>query len=240
MVKDCFTTHDRNFATRPNTAITRHMVYDNAGFALAPYGPYWRELRKLVTSELFTNQHLEKHKNVRNSEINSFVNNLFLSTLKNGDRTSTIDMSKCVFLHSNYVKHMILVDSHVDGFGKHRFNANMGPFVTIEQPSRPTSGSGGARHPRRIGETGGRIRYKKPTGQNYEYIPFSSGRRMCPAITFTFQVIHLTLARLLQGFDLSTPMGKLVDMSEGLGISLPKVKPLEVIVTPRLSRKLYG
>lgn len=76
-------------------------------------------------------------------------------------------------------------------------------------------------------------------GQNFEYIPFSSGRRMCPASTFALQVIHLTLARLLQGFDLSTPMGKLVDMTEGLGIALPKVTPLQVIITPRLSQELY-
>lgn len=76
-------------------------------------------------------------------------------------------------------------------------------------------------------------------GQNFEYIPFSTGRRMCPAITFTFQVVHLTLARLLQGFDLSTPMGKPVDMSEGVGLSLPKARPLEVIMSPRLSPELY-
>ncbi|KAI3760272.1 hypothetical protein L1987_50665 [Smallanthus sonchifolius] len=66
-----------------------------------------------------------------------------------------------------------------------------------------------------------------------------TGRRMCPATSFATHVIHLTLARLLQGFDLSTPMGKPVDMSEGLGITLPKVKPLEVTITPRLSPELY-
>ncbi|KAK2995164.1 hypothetical protein RJ640_025394 [Escallonia rubra] len=76
-------------------------------------------------------------------------------------------------------------------------------------------------------------------GQNYEYIPFSSGRRMCPALTFALQVIQLALARLLQGFDLSTPMGMPVDMSEGLGIALPKVKPLEVVLAPRLPSELY-
>nr|GFD16930.1 cytochrome P450 [Tanacetum cinerariifolium] len=59
----------------------------------------------------------------------------------------------------------------------------------------------------------------KATTLNFEYIPFSSGRRMCPASSFALQVIHLTLARLLQGFDLSTPMGMPVDMTEGLGIA---------------------
>ncbi|PWA38431.1 cytochrome P450 [Artemisia annua] len=47
MVKKCFTINDRNFATRPNLAVSRYMIYENAGFALAPYGPHWREIRKL-------------------------------------------------------------------------------------------------------------------------------------------------------------------------------------------------
>ncbi|MFS7964316.1 putative cytochrome P450 [Helianthus anomalus] len=77
------------------------------------------------------------------------------------------------------------------------------------------------------------------SGQNFEYIPFSTGRRMCPATMFASNVLHLTFARLLQGFDLSTPMGKPVDMSEGLGLTLPKAEPLEVTITPRLSPELY-
>ena len=76
-------------------------------------------------------------------------------------------------------------------------------------------------------------------GQQFEYIPFSAGRRMCPAVSFGLQEVHLTLARVLQGFDMSTPMGVPVDMTEGLGIALPKVCPLEVILTPRIPPIAY-
>ncbi|XP_021301063.1 cytochrome P450 82G1-like [Herrania umbratica] len=75
--------------------------------------------------------------------------------------------------------------------------------------------------------------------QNFEYIPFSSGRRSCPAINFGLQVVHLTLAKLLQGFDIRTPDGKPVDMGEGLGLALPKRKPLDVVLTPRLAHEFY-
>lgn len=92
MIKECFTTNDRNFATRPNMAISRHMVYDNAGFALAPYGPYWREIRKMVTSELFTSQRVEKFKNVRDLEVNNSINEL--SLLANGYQATVMDMNK--------------------------------------------------------------------------------------------------------------------------------------------------
>ncbi|XXG55691.1 hypothetical protein AAC387_Pa03g3301 [Persea americana] len=76
-------------------------------------------------------------------------------------------------------------------------------------------------------------------GQHFEYIPFGSGRRSCPGISFAMQVMHLTLARLLHGFDVMSPLGEPVDMSEGLGMTMPKMTPLEVLITPRLPSKVY-
>ncbi|XP_068658044.1 cytochrome P450 CYP82D47-like [Aristolochia californica] len=76
-------------------------------------------------------------------------------------------------------------------------------------------------------------------GQHFELIPFGSGRRMCPAISFALKLIHLTLARLLHAFDLHTPFDEPVDMIETPGLSVPKATPLEVLLTPRLSSHLY-
>ena len=77
------------------------------------------------------------------------------------------------------------------------------------------------------------------SGQHSEFIPFGSGRRSCLGSKFAFQVSHLTLARLLQGFEFQTPLNMPVDMIEGLSINLPKATPLEVLLTPCLSSKLY-
>ncbi|GFY86917.1 cytochrome P450, family 82, subfamily C, polypeptide 4 [Actinidia rufa] len=77
-------------------------------------------------------------------------------------------------------------------------------------------------------------------GQHFELIPFGSGRRSCPGVSFALQVLHLTLARLLHGFDLASPLDLPVDMSESPGLTIPKATPLEVLLTPRLPTKLYG
>ena len=77
-------------------------------------------------------------------------------------------------------------------------------------------------------------------GTNFEYIPFGSGRRSCPGISFALLVVHLTLARLLHGFALDTVSGTPVDMSESPGLTNPKATPLEVKLTPRLPSELYG
>ncbi|KDP20666.1 hypothetical protein JCGZ_03866 [Jatropha curcas] len=76
-------------------------------------------------------------------------------------------------------------------------------------------------------------------GQNYELIPFSTGRRICPGASFALQVLNLSLATLLHAFDIETPLGKPVDMTEGHGITNLKATPLDVLLTPRLPAHLY-
>ncbi|EXB63658.1 Cytochrome P450 82C4 [Morus notabilis] len=65
-------------------------------------------------------------------------------------------------------------------------------------------------------------------------------RRSCPEISFGLLVVHLTLARLLQGFALDTVSDTPVDMSESQGLTNPEATPLEVKLTPRLPSELYG
>ncbi|XP_043804580.1 xanthotoxin 5-hydroxylase CYP82C4-like [Manihot esculenta] len=77
------------------------------------------------------------------------------------------------------------------------------------------------------------------TGQNFEYLPFSAGRRSCPGMNLAMQVLHLTLARLIQAFDLKTPANEPVDMTEAQGIVMPRLTPLEIVVVPRLDPEFY-
>lgn len=63
-------------------------------------------------------------------------------------------------------------------------------------------------------------------GQNYELIPFGTGRRSCPGISMALHVIHLALARLIQAFELRP----ILDLdSDSCTVNL----------VPRLSPELY-
>ncbi|KAK2660430.1 hypothetical protein Ddye_006963 [Dipteronia dyeriana] len=77
-------------------------------------------------------------------------------------------------------------------------------------------------------------------GQNFEYMPFGSGRRMCPGVSFALQVSQLTLASLIHGFDFETQSNEAVDTSEGIGLTFVKATPLQVILSPWLSPSLYA
>ena len=71
-------------------------------------------------------------------------------------------------------------------------------------------------------------------GQNFEFIPFGSGRRICPGASFGVQMVHLALASFLHMYDISTPLNVKVDMTESFGLTNLKATPLEVLITPRL------
>ncbi|PIA25399.1 hypothetical protein AQUCO_11600004v1 [Aquilegia coerulea] len=72
-------------------------------------------------------------------------------------------------------------------------------------------------------------------GHNFEYLPFGSGRRICPAIPLVSLVLPLALGSLLYSFDWVLPNGlkpENMDMSERLGITLRKAVPLKVLPVP--------
>ena len=77
-------------------------------------------------------------------------------------------------------------------------------------------------------------------GHHYELLPFGSGRRVCPGISFGLQTIHVTLATFLHSLEFSKPSDEPIDMSEVFGLTTMKATPLEVLVRPRLSSHLYG
>ena len=71
-------------------------------------------------------------------------------------------------------------------------------------------------------------------GQNFKFIPFGSGRRICPGASFGVQMVHLALASFLHMYDISTPSNVKVNMTESFGLTNMKATPLEVLITPRL------
>ncbi|CAN0866866.1 Cytochrome P450 82A3 [Linum grandiflorum] len=77
VVKDCLTTKDRTMATRASIAVGKHLGYDNAVLGLAPYGPYWRHIRKMATVQLLSNHRIESMTNLRLSEVNQFLKEVY-------------------------------------------------------------------------------------------------------------------------------------------------------------------
>ncbi|QCE04568.1 Cytochrome P450 [Vigna unguiculata] len=69
-------------------------------------------------------------------------------------------------------------------------------------------------------------------GEDHGFIPFGSGRRMCPGVALANRIVHTVLASLLYHFDWKLADGEKsedMDMTEKFSITLHKVKPLKTI-----------
>ncbi|CAN4080163.1 unnamed protein product [Withania somnifera] len=75
-------------------------------------------------------------------------------------------------------------------------------------------------------------------GNNFEFLPFGAGRRMCPGISFGLINVHLPLAILLYHFDWKLPDGMKpedVDMAEYSAVTAPRKSELYLIASPSFS-----
>ncbi|XP_059454035.1 cytochrome P450 CYP82D47-like [Corylus avellana] len=77
MAKECFTTNDLAVSSRPKLLAAKHFGYNFAMFGFAPYGPYWREMRKIASLELLSNRRLELLSYVRVSEVETTLQELY-------------------------------------------------------------------------------------------------------------------------------------------------------------------
>ncbi|CBI19610.3 unnamed protein product, partial [Vitis vinifera] len=77
VAKECFTTNDSAVSGRPKLVAPEHLGYNYAMFAFSPYDAYWREVRKIVNTELLSNRRLELLKDVRASEVETSIKELY-------------------------------------------------------------------------------------------------------------------------------------------------------------------
>ncbi|KAJ3692775.1 hypothetical protein LUZ60_011870 [Juncus effusus] len=78
------------------------------------------------------------------------------------------------------------------------------------------------------------------TGNDFDYLPFGSGRRICAGIPMADKMVAYLLATLIHSFDWKVPEGSEIDLEEKFGIVMKKAVPLVGIPTPRLSKdELY-
>ncbi|XP_026451677.1 cytochrome P450 76A1-like [Papaver somniferum] len=72
-------------------------------------------------------------------------------------------------------------------------------------------------------------------GQNFEFLPFGAGRRICPGLPLGNQMLHLVLGSLIQSFEWSLEDGvtpETLDKSDKMGMSLRKAFLLKAVPKP--------
>ncbi|CAN1257011.1 Cytochrome P450 726A27 [Linum perenne] len=92
--REVMKTHDLNFANRPVILAGTVMAFDSTDVAFAPYGAYWRQLKKICTVELLSSKRVQSFRHVREEEVSRFVDRILLSTILLSTSAGVVDLSK--------------------------------------------------------------------------------------------------------------------------------------------------
>ncbi|GMH19728.1 hypothetical protein Nepgr_021569 [Nepenthes gracilis] len=74
--REVLKTHDTAFANRPDLLLPRIMTYENSDVAWAPYGEYWRQVKRILVTELLNAKRVQTYRSIREAEMTSLVESI--------------------------------------------------------------------------------------------------------------------------------------------------------------------
>ncbi|PNX92441.1 licodione synthase-like protein [Trifolium pratense] len=76
LAKEVLKTHELAYSHRKMNIAINMVVYNDATFAFAPYGSYWKFIKKIATTELLGNRTIGQFQPIRTQELHQFIQTL--------------------------------------------------------------------------------------------------------------------------------------------------------------------
>lgn len=86
IAKECLTTNDKAFASRPTVTASKLLGYNNSMFGFSQYGQFWRHMRKITSFQLLSNHRLHQFEPIRSSEVHSSIKKLYELCTNDGEK----------------------------------------------------------------------------------------------------------------------------------------------------------
>lgn len=89
--KEAMKTHEINFVDRPCLLVAKVMYYNSKDIGFAPYGDYWRQMKKVCVLELLSAKRVKSFRSIREEEVSNFIRTIYSRA------GSPINLSKMMF-----------------------------------------------------------------------------------------------------------------------------------------------
>ncbi|XP_059442657.1 cytochrome P450 71AP13-like [Corylus avellana] len=113
LAKEAMKTHDVALSSRPRIFSAMHLFYDCTDVVFAPYGAYWRNIRKICILELLSAKRVQSYSFVREEEVARLVRRVAESY------PGTTDLSKMLGLYANDVLCRVAFGRDFSGGGEY-------------------------------------------------------------------------------------------------------------------------
>ncbi|KAK6135624.1 hypothetical protein DH2020_030635 [Rehmannia glutinosa] len=74
--REIMRTHDLNFANRASFKVQKKLLYNGKNVSLAPYGEYWRQVKRIVVLQLLSNKRVQSFRSIREEETSILMNKI--------------------------------------------------------------------------------------------------------------------------------------------------------------------
>ncbi|KAI3947027.1 hypothetical protein MKW92_024940 [Papaver armeniacum] len=124
IVKEIFTAHDLVFSNRPMLYAAKKFSYEFVDITFAPYGEYWREVRKITMAELLSVKRVQSFRAVRAEEVAALIELIHRSS--SSSLTTPINLSEMILCFVNNVICRVAFgrkyEEEIDTNGKSKFH----------------------------------------------------------------------------------------------------------------------
>ncbi|KAG0522052.1 hypothetical protein BDA96_07G003700 [Sorghum bicolor] len=239
-------TQDHIFASRAYSPATDILFYGSTGIAFSPYGQHWRQVKKIVTTHLLTNKKVRSYRHAREHEVmfeagtdTSFIvleyamaHLMQTPCLMNKLQTEAV-IKETLRLHMPaplLLPHLSMADCNIEGYTiPSGTRAIVNSWALARDPSYWENAN--EFMPERFME-GGSAAAMDNKGNDFQYLPFGAGRRMCPGINFASSTIEVMLVNLVYHFNWELPVElskKGIDMTELFGVTVRRMEKLLLV-----------
>ncbi|KAK8478878.1 hypothetical protein V6N11_044999 [Hibiscus sabdariffa] len=128
MVREIVKGHDIAFSDRPRTTAAKLMLYESKGMAFAPYGQYWRQVRKMSIVELLSHQRVHSFQFIRDEVVEALINKIHSICLKR----ESVNLTKMfMFVSRNIVSRCVFNNEIEEEDGCSKFGELVKRLLTL-------------------------------------------------------------------------------------------------------------